>query len=157
MNLPAEYPYNPRWTSLLWIPLFFGLCGAVSLHMAFRQRSLLADQLFFGSLGALAFLFVIASGVLVARRFFAPKVLRLEEEALVLPHGLFQKHSIRIAYAEIENLTQLDVYGTQFLEMIYRGRKYSITTALLPSAASFEEIKAFIASKRLPTGVNWQP
>jgi len=156
MNLPTEFPYNPKWRTMTAIAIFFGLCGAVLMSMAFRPRHALAEELFFGSLAALSSLLVIFAIALMARRLFVPKALRAEEAALVLPHGFFQRHTTRIPYVEIEHLGQVQLGGNQFLEMIWRGRKYTLTSALLPSLGSFEEIKAIIVAKCLPTGMNWR-
>jgi len=158
MELPCRIPYNPRWLGTLLGAAFFGsgsalmACKAANnrIGATFGNMFRLGPQgatIFYWIISAFSAAFVIWSLLLVMRRLFNPKVLEVGTDALLLPHGRFQRQTSRIAYSDIQQITEAKISGQRFLHVIVGGRKYMITASLFPDNDSYTTLKDFLISR----------
>lgn len=90
--------------------------------------------------------FVLMAILLTVRRIASPQVLELGTDALLLPYGRFQRQISRIAYAEIQSVSEVQVSGQRFLYVTAGGLRYTITAALFPDRKTYAEVREFLAS-----------
>ncbi|MCW1923830.1 hypothetical protein OKA05_14780 [Luteolibacter arcticus] len=158
MELPRLIPYNPKWGVMLMCGAFFGVAsGFMGYKAAHNTAGLTINRIItLGPTGATAFYwvisalgagFVLAAIVAIARRIARPKVLELGTEALLLPHGILQRQTSRIAYADIVNVSEVQVSGQTFLYVTVGGLRYTITASLLPDKETYSDIRAFLDSQ----------
>jgi hypothetical protein len=157
MELPRRIPYNPKWGVILACAAFFGGCSGFMGYMAAHNTAGLVVNgiITLGPTGATAFYWVISASsagfvlmalLLTARRMASPQVLELGPEALLLPHGFFQMRTSRIAYAEIQTLSEGRVSGQAFLYVTAGGLRYTITASLFPDGETYAEVRDFLGS-----------
>src|SRR5687767_2477724 len=102
MELPRRIPYNPRWGVIIACAAFFGACSAFMAYKAAHNTVglIINGIITLGPTGATAFYWVIAglgagfvllALLLSARRLSSPQVLEVGTDALLLPHGRFQR------------------------------------------------------------------
>jgi len=158
MELPSRFPYNPKWWTILACFVFFGACSAVMAYKAINNSVglILNGVITLGPTGATAFYwvisalgagFVVLALLLTARRISSPQVLELGTEALLLPHGRFQKQTSRIAYSDIQAVSEVDVSGQKFLYVTAGGLRFTVTASLFPDTASYIAVRDFLVSR----------
>lgn len=158
MELPSRFPYNPKWWAILACFVFFGTCSAFMAHKAATNSvgAILNGIITLGPTGATAFYwvisglsagFVVMALLLTARRISSPQVLELGTEALLLPHGRFQQQTSRIAYSDIQAVSEVQVSGQKFLYVTAGGLRFTITASLLPDAETYAAIRDFLVSR----------
>ena len=90
--------------------------------------------------------------VIAARRLFSPRVLELENDALLLPTGFFRTRVERIPYDQIESLGEKTLNSLiariRIFKLFACGRLFEIVSARLRSEAEYEAIGDFL--KALP-------
>jgi hypothetical protein len=157
MSFPRRFPYNPKWQTIFFCLVFFGICAVFLGHEAnTNTHGMIIDGVItLGPQGATTVLwtvcaaswvFVLMAVLLTLRRIFSPKILELGPDTLVLPHGLFQARTACIPYAEIQDLAETRVNRQVFLHVISGGRKYAITAALFSEAGDYAFVKDFLIS-----------
>ena len=87
--------------------------------------------------------FVLSLAFLLLRKAFAPRLLKMEEEYIVLPYGLLQIYTKRIAYSQITKISEI---GRQ-LNLETAEGKYLLAEVLLPDKQTFSDIKDFLSSR----------
>ena len=138
---------------------FFGACSAFMAYKATHNAGgLIIDGIItLGRTGATAFYWVIAALaagfvlfalVLAVRRIAFPRILEVGADALSLPHGPWQRHITRIAYPDIQDLSEVEISGQRFLYVTVGGRRYTITASLFPDAHSYTAVRDFLFHKR---------
>lgn len=158
MELPSRYSYNPKWWAILACFVFFGACSAVMAHKAATNSvgAILNGIITLGPTGATAFYwvisglsagFVVMALLLTARCISSPQVLELGTEALLLPHGRFQKQTSRIVYSDIQAVSEAQVSGQRFLYVTAGGLRFTITASLLPDAEAYAAVRDFLVSR----------
>lgn len=167
MDLPARYPYNARLSVLVWTPLFFGVVTAYYLYQALYHQGPIeyfgfemgpaVAKPFHWTFAFLCGAAVLAIALAAWRRYFHPKVLVLREDALVLPHGLFQLKEATLPYRDIRLLQESSVGSETFLYLYTAQRRYSLGASLLPSQEKYLEIYAFLRSRIAGTPVGGPP
>ena len=88
--------------------------------------------------------------LLTARRIANPRLLEMGTDALLLPHGRFQKQTCRIAYSEIQAVSEVQFSGQKFLYVTAGGLRYTITASLFPDADSYVAVRDFLVSQAPP-------
>src|SRR5687768_16431619 len=125
MELPRRYAYNPNWRVILGCAAFFGAGSAFIAYKAMHNTVGLTINgiitlgptgaaIFYWAIAALNAGFVLVAILLTTRRIANPRVLELGTDALVLPDGRFQRQTSRIAYAELQSVTEVQVSGQTF-------------------------------------------
>jgi len=157
MELPRRIAYNPKWEVIFSCAVFFGSGAA---FMAYKATSSTAGLNFYGVItlgpaGATAFYwvnsalcagFVLLAMLLTVRRIASPQVLELGTDALYLPYGYFQRKTSRIAYTDIERVSEVRVSGQTFLYVTATGLRYTITATLFPDPETYTEVRDFLIS-----------
>jgi hypothetical protein len=157
MELPRRYSYNPRWGVIVACALFFGACSA---FMAYKAASntvglIINGIITLGPSGATAFYwvisalgagFVLLAVLLTARRIGSPQIFELGTDALFLPHGRLQRQTSRIAYSDIQALSEVQISGQTFLYVTAGGLRYTITASLFPDKDSYVAVRDFLIS-----------
>ncbi len=157
MELPRRIPYNPRWGVIVGCAAFFGACSAFMAYKAAHNTVglIINGIITLGPTGATVFYWVIAglgagfvllALLLTARRISSPQVLEVGTDALSLPHGRFQRQTSRIAYADIQSVSEVEVSGQRFLYVTAGGLRYTITASLFPDTDSYTAIRDFLIS-----------
>jgi hypothetical protein len=157
MQLPIRFPYNPKWRVILACAVFFGACSAFMSYKATHNTVglIINGIITFGPTGATVFYWVIAalgagfvlmSLLLAVRRIASPRILEVGVDALFLPHGRFQTQISRIAYSDIQSVSEVKVSGQTFLYVIAGGLRYTITASLFPDTASYVAVRDFLVS-----------
>ena len=157
MELPRRISYNPRWGVIIACAAFFGACSAFMAYKAAHNTVgvIINGIITLGPTGATAFYWIISSLgagfvlmaiLLTVRRIASPQVLELGTDALFLPHGFFQRQTSRIAYADIQNVSEVQVSGQTFLYVTAGGRRYTITASLFPDLETYSDVRAFLTS-----------
>jgi hypothetical protein len=103
--------------------------------------------LFYWGIAALAGMFVLLALLLMFHRLVNPQVLMLESDALVLPGRLFQRQPIRIAYREIQDYSEVEMYGQRSLRLSVYGKKFAVQAALFADRDSYDVVKDFLISQ----------
>jgi len=155
---PNQYPYNASRRTIL-IGLLLG--GAGSVFMAYKaahnQAGVIIEGIIrLGPEGATRFYWVI-TGICGMMAFFAllfallrivkPRYLVVEKDALLLPGHLFQREPTRIAYADIQELSEDHVFRQTLLNITVQGRRHGLLASLLPDEASYIAIRDFLRSQ----------
>ena len=139
MNLPQEYPYNPRLFVIIWC-IGAGAAWIAIVWYLSDHRARLASL----SIG----LVVILMGLLVtARRLTMNRRLILDEDALVLPTGFLQMWTTRILYKDMEAVWQTFLPNTGVIRISTKDRKFQIVSTLLPDNKTYRDLREFLYSK----------
>jgi len=157
MVLPSRFSYSPKWWSILACFVFFGACSAFMAYQATNNSAgvIINGIITLGPTGATAFYwvisalgagFVVLALLMAAQRISNPQVLELGTEALLLPHGHFQKRTSRIAYSDIEAVSEVQVSGQKFLYVTAGGLRFTITASLLPDTDTYVAVRDFLVS-----------
>jgi len=158
MELPAQFPYNPKWSTILVGATFFGLSAAFFAHQAATNAAGLAISgiiqlapggatAFYWGLAVASGLFVVGSMLIMTRLAVTDRALVLTTDTLVLPHGFLQMKTASILYSEIDAVWEGSVKSQRFLYLAAYGRKFQITASLLPSSETYAAIKDFLSSQ----------
>jgi hypothetical protein len=157
MELPRRIPYNPKWWALIAGAVFFGACSAFMAYKAAHNTVGLTINgvvtlepagatVFYWIISALAAGFVFLALVEMARRIANPRILEMGTDALLLPYGRFQKQTSRIAYSEIQSVSEVQFSGQKFLYVTAGGLRYTITASLFPDGESYVAVRDFLVS-----------
>ena len=157
MELPRKIPYNPKLRVIFACAAFFGVCSAFMAYKAVHNTVGLTINgvitlgptgatLFYWVIAGLSAGFVLLALLLTAQRISSPQVLEVGTDALFLPHGRFQRQTSRIAYADIQSVSEVEVSGQRFLYVTADGLRYTITASLFPEADSYTAVKDFLIS-----------
>lgn len=155
MDLPRRIPYNPRWRIILFCAVFFGAGSAFMGYKAIHNSVGLVINgiIMLGPSGATAFYwvisalgagFVLLALLLTARRIASSTILELGTDALLLPHGALQRHTSRIAYSDIQAVSEVQVSGQTFLYVTADGRRFTIIASLFPDSESYVAVREFL-------------
>jgi len=159
--IPRRIPYNPRWRVILACAVFFGACCAIMAYKATHNTVGLiingiiklgptGATVFYWVIAALGAGFVLLALLLAVRRLASPQTLELATDALLLPCGRFQRHTSRIAYSDIQNVSEFQVSGQKFLYVTAAGLRYTITASLFPDSDSYVAVRDFLISHARP-------
>lgn len=157
MELPSRYPYNPKWQVILACAVFFGVGSALMAYKAAHNTVGLiingiitlgpsGATVFYWLIAALGASFVFLALLLTVRRIASPQVLEVGVDALLLPHGRFQRQTSRIAYADIQGVSEVKVSGQTFLYVIAGGLRYTITASLFADIGTYTAVRDFLVS-----------
>lgn len=157
MELPRRIPYNPKWGVILACAAFFGGCSAFMAYKATHNAvGLIINGIitlgptgattFYWVISALGAGFVLMAILLTVRRLASPQMLELGTDALFLPHGRLQRQTSRIAYADIQSVSEVRVSGQTFLYVTATGLRYTITASLFPDVETYAVVRDFLVS-----------
>jgi hypothetical protein len=152
---PCRYSYNPKWWVIL-LNLFFSCAGGLLMYdkavhntarlkINFLSLGPTGANIFYGVMLVFCGLWLLVSLLLLMRRFMRPAVLELDMDALLLPHGLFQRKRSRINYSEIEEVAELHRGRQKMLHITTTGGgTFMIIASLLPDNDTYRAIRAFL-------------
>jgi hypothetical protein len=158
LELPCRLPYNPRWLPIVLGSIAFGGASAFFAFQALFGRGKLnlegiitlgpaMTRVFYGVFAVLSALFVVVALLAVVRRIASPRVLELGTDAVILPEGLFQMRTARLAYSDIERIEEREIERQKFLHVFAGGKRHSVIAALLPDAATYAAVKDLISAR----------
>ena len=139
MELPHQYPYNPRvrlillvfGTGPLWIAVQWFSCGHVPTGFS----------LWFG------FAPIMLALMLGVRRISIERYLLLDNDSMVLPTGLFQMKAARIEYRSIVRVWRHYLPATVVLRVATQKHTFDIVSVLLPDDESYRALEGFLRLK----------
>jgi hypothetical protein len=146
MELPHEYPYNPR-PRLLFLVSGVGLLW-IGVQRLSWGRMPTGFRLWFGLLP------VILALLLGVRRVAFDRRLLLDKDEMLLPTGPLQTGAARIAYASIKRVWRHYLPGTVVLRVATEKRTFEIVSALLPDNESYRAIEEFLNLKAQENAAN---
>ena len=139
MELPQQYPYNPRLrfillvfgVGLLWIAVLWLLWGHVPTGFG----------LWFGLVP------ITLALMLGVRRISFQRYLLLDNDSMAIPTGLFQMRTARIEYTSIERVWRHYLPATLVLRVAIQTRTFEIVSVLLPDNESYRALEGFLSLK----------
>lgn len=147
LSLPARYAYQPKEN------IFLGMLMASGIHFAFSVYLLIDDPMknflaVIGVLGLGPFLLISLLGLL--RYAAGPRELELRQDAILLPYGLLGGKTRAVPFSEILAVkvgTTVET-GHKTLDLLtHDGRRYLVSSDLLPSPYVFEDVSTFVKSR----------
>jgi hypothetical protein len=81
-----------------------------------------------------------------ARRLRSSPIIELGTDALLLPQGLYRVRTARIAYSDIQAVSEITIKRTSLISVTAGGRKFSISAALFPDSTAYVELRDFLLS-----------
>ena len=153
-----EYEYKPKWTVIVFCVAFCGSCAVVlGFKAANNERGVTINHLielgpdgataFFWSLTACSCGFVAIAVHLAYHRIAFRQRLAFGPASLTVPVSRWSHVEKEIAYSDIKELTERTISGQRFLYVTHPGGKYTITAAMLPSRAVFDEVCELLAAR----------
>jgi hypothetical protein len=146
MELPHEYPYNPR-PRLIFLVSGVGLLW-IGVQRLSWGRVPTGFNLWFGLLP------VILALLLGMRRVAFDRRLLLDKDGVILPTGLLQRRTARIAYTSIERVWRHYLPATVVLRVATEKRTFEIVSVLLPDNESYRAIEEFLSLKAKENAAN---
>jgi hypothetical protein len=141
MNVPAQYPYNPRWQIVAMCWTFAAALTIVSFSLgAYVQRALVIVI-------GLLMVFVGLGVLTTLRRYVFPRHLVLDEEGVWLPSGFLRLNVRRVAFAETSDIWEAFIPRTVALCLRSRGKTYEVVSTLLPDHETYLEVAGYIYSR----------
>jgi hypothetical protein len=139
MELPHQYPYNPR------PRIIFLLSGVGLLWIGVQRlsggRMPTGFSLWFG-------LVPIALALLLGlRRLLFDRRLLLDNDGMILPTGLLQTGTARIDYTSIERVWRHYLSATVILRVATEKHIFEIVSVLLPDNTSYLTLEEFLSLK----------
>jgi hypothetical protein len=139
MELPHQFPYNPRPRLILFVS------GAGLLWIGVQRlswgRMPTGFSLWFGVVP------VTLALVLGLRRVLCNRVLLLDSDGIALPTGLLQTNTTRISYTSIQLVWRHHLPATIVLRVATEKRIFEIVSVLLPDNQSFVAVEEFLRLK----------
>ena len=139
MNLPNEYPYNPR-PSLILFVLAVGPLWICVQRLSWGRMPT-GFSLWFGLLPIMLALLVGVRRVAFDRR------LLLDKDEMILPTGYFRTREARILYPSIERVWRHYLPLTVVLRVATEERTFEIVSTMLPDNESYLAIEEFLNLK----------
>jgi hypothetical protein len=141
MNVPASYPYNPRWQIIAMCWAFVAaftiaiiICAAYVPEALGIAVSLLAV---FAGLGAL----------ITLRRYAYPRSLVVDEDGAWVPSGFLHMNVRRVVYAEVSDVWEVFLPRTVALCLRSEGKTYEVVSTLLSDHKTYLEVAGYIYSR----------
>jgi hypothetical protein len=146
MELPHEYPYNPR------PRLIFFVSGVGLLWIGVQRFSWGRMPTGFSLwVGLLPIILALLLGV---RRVAFDRRLLLDKNEMILPTAFLQTSTARIAYASIERVWRHYLPATVVLRVATKKRTFEIASTLLPDNESFRALEEFLDIKAQENAAN---
>jgi hypothetical protein len=139
MNLPRQYPYNPRLSlvaftagaGFVWLTLMGLLCGCWPHGFS----------LWFGVAP------IVLGLLLTVRRLVFKCYLVLDKDALLLPTGFGRVRTKRVPYMSIERVWETRLPFTVVLSVATKEGKFEVVSAMLPDAGSYIDVGKFLCAQ----------
>ena len=146
MDLPRQYPYDPR------PRLIFLVLGVGPLWIGVQRLSWGRMPTGFSLwIGLVPIMLALLSGV---RRVLFDRSLLLDKDEMVLPIGFLQTGTARIPYSSIQRVWRHYLPLTVVLRVATEKRTFEIVSTLLPNNESYRAIEEFLALKAQENAAN---
>lgn len=147
-----QYPYRPKWTTILFGGIFFGVAAVVLFVMASGNNRLVTFNRFielspqvaailFGVLGTLSLCFVVLAGILAYTRLKFRQRIVVTDTALLIPRSRWSAEELRVPFHDIVSCEGHNVGRQRFLKINYGTGTFSLAETLLPKKSDFNEIR----------------
>ena len=146
MDLPHQYPYNPR------PRLIFLISGVGPLWIGVRRLSWARMHTGFSFWFGLVP--IILALLLAVRRVSFDRIVLLDKDEMVLPTGFMQTGTARVAYSSIQRVWRHYLPLTVVLRVATEKRTFEIGSTLLPNNESYSSIEEFLALKAQENAAN---
>jgi len=146
MDLPHQYPYNPR-PRLILVVAGVGLLWIVVLTLSWGRMPT-GFGLWFGLVP------IILALLLAVRRASLHRLLLLDIDEMVLPTGLLQIGTVRVPYSDIQRVWRHYLPAAVVLRVTTERRTFEIVSVLLPNAESYRAIEDFLSFKAKENAAN---
>ncbi len=157
IELPCRFSYKTGWGTILGGSLFFGAGALFMAYLAISNDKGLningiftigptGASVFYWIIAALGAGFVVACFMLAIIRIANPTVIELCQNELLLPTGRFHKQVTRIAYSDIQGISEVCVSGQTFLYVTASGIRYTVVASLFSSKNNYNAVKEFLLS-----------
>jgi hypothetical protein len=141
MNVPARYPYDPRWQILAMLWTYVAALAIASfISGAYAPKALGI------TLGLLA-VFVGLSALSTLRRYAFPRYLVVDEEGVWLPSGFMRMDVRRVVFAETSAVWEAFLPRTVALCLRCHGKTFEVLSTLLPDHETYLEVAGYIYSR----------
>jgi hypothetical protein len=139
MELPHQYPYNPRLRLVLFV-LGTGLLWIVVQWLSWGRLPT-GFSLWF------ALVPITLAVILAVRRISVERYLLLDNDCMVLPTGLFQKGTTRIPHSSIVRIWRHYLPMTVVLRVATQKRTFNIVSVVMPDNESYRALEGFLIVK----------
>lgn len=157
MNRELKYLYRPKWTTMLFVVLFFGVCTAVLfLKARANDRGLIINglielspenaTLFYYVLSGVAILFVLMGIMGIYSATADEKYLVIKGNELVIPPVGFVRKEFRMQLDKPYSYQEIDVRRQRILKIKSEGRSATIVRSLMENDTQFEEVRKIVMS-----------
>jgi hypothetical protein len=138
----GKYPFNLPWPAIIVGVVFYAAIATYFLNYAREFAGVLRWVLIL-----LSALFASLGIILGTRRLFFPRLLEVNEEAILFPHGFPRTRTTRIPYDEIVRICELGRSGELSLLVFTARGQFDIGTSYLPDFAAYQAIRASISAR----------
>jgi hypothetical protein len=142
MNSILRYDYNLPWRGAVIGAIFYAGLSFFMAHLAKGG----AGVVFFGLI-ALSVMFAILALFMIARRLVFPRVLEVNDDAILFPHGFPKTRITRISYADIIWMRGGGLVNHPSFCMTTARGSFEIGAARFTDIESYRAVKDFIYSK----------
>ena len=150
MILPRKYPYNPRLMTIFAITIMGGsvslIFGTLAMQLTFKSMTIDGPAIFAWAQAILLAVGTLLWTNLMVRRRCNPKVLKLDEDAIVLPHGFLQGETTRISYSDIQRVWETRSRMT-WTNIATRYGTFCLGESLMPDRESYNAVRDFLISR----------
>jgi hypothetical protein len=157
-SVEREYEYRPKWTTIAFCGLFFGLCAVVlGFKAAGNDRGVIINRVielspdwatgFYWVLTALSVGFVVIAAFFAYCRLTFRQRLAFGSAVMTVPASRWSRDEKEIAYRDIQALSEATISGQRFLYITHAGGKYTVIASMLPSKAAFAEVCELLAAR----------
>lgn len=142
MNSTLRYDYNLPWRGAVICAIFYAGLFILTAHLA----KVAAGVVFLGLI-ALSGLFAVLALFMIARRFLFPRVLEVNDDVILFPHGFPKTRITRISYADIIWMRGGGSENYPSFCMTTGRGSFEIGAARFTDIESYRTVKDFIYSK----------
>ena len=139
MNVPARYPYDPRWQI---VAMCWAFVAALTI-VTFILRSCLPRALGIPLLAVFAVFGVLTT----LRRQAFPRFLVVDEEGVWLPGGFLHPSVRRVVFAEVSDVWEAFIPRTVVLCLRSHGKTHELVSTFLPDHETYLEVAGYIYSR----------
>jgi hypothetical protein len=141
MNVPARYPYDPRWQIVAMSWTFVAALTIAGFIAGGYPPGALAIAL------SLATVFIGFGVLTTLRRYAFPRYLVLDEEGVWLPSSFLRLSVRRVVFAETSDVWEAFLPLTVVLCLRFQGKTYEVVSTLLPDHETYLEVAGYIYSR----------
>ena len=152
MDSELKYLYRQKWSSIIFIVVFFGFCTPALFYKAQdNDRGLIINGLielstknasiFYWIICAFSFVLFLFGLISVYFRVKEKKYLVISDFELIIPPVGFNRREYRILLDKINSIQEIKISGQIMLKISSEGKSRTIVKKLLENKTQYEEVK----------------